>query len=115
MFIDGNPLPRTPEWIFNFILEYTHPIQAGELYFNTDWNYRDESNLFLHESVEFVQDDRWLGGLRAGFRMNSGWDFALVGRNITDEITVEGGINFLNLTAFVNEPAYWGGEVRYSF
>ncbi len=48
VFIDGNPLPRTPEWIFNFILQYTHPLQNGDLYFNTDWNYRDESNLFLH-------------------------------------------------------------------
>jgi iron complex outermembrane recepter protein len=115
VFIDGNPLPRTPKWIFNFILEYAHPIQSGELYFNTDWNYRDESNLFLHESIEFVQEERWLGGLRAGYRTDNGWDFALVGRNITDEIVVEGGINFLNLTAFINEPAYWGGEVRWKF
>ena len=114
VFIDGNPLPRTPEWIFNLILEYAYPIQSGELYFNTDWNYRDESNLFLHESIEFVQEERWLGGLRAGYRMGA-WDFAAVGRNITDEIVVEGGINFLNLTAFINEPAYWGGEVRVSF
>ncbi len=115
VFIDGNPLPRTPEWIFNLIAEYSYPITNGELYFNTDWNYRDESNLFLHESVEFVQDSRWLGGLRTGYRTNSGMDFAIVGRNITDEIVVEGGINFLNLTAFVNEPAYWGVEFRTHF
>jgi len=115
VFIDGNPLPRTPEWIFNLLLEYTYPISNGDLYTNTDWNYRDESNLFLHRSVEFVQDARWLGGLRAGYRTDSGMDFALVGRNITDEIVVEGGINFLNLTAFVNEPAYWGVEFRTQF
>jgi iron complex outermembrane receptor protein len=115
VYIDGNPLPRTPKWIFNFILQYTYPLQNGDLYFNNDWSYRDESNLFLHESVEFVQEERWLGGLRLGYRTDSGMDFALVGRNITDEVTVEGGINFLNLTAFVSEPAYWGGEFRYSF
>jgi len=115
VYIDGNPLPRTPEWIFNFILQYTHPLQSGDLYFNTDWNYRDESNLFLHESIEFVQEARWLGGIRAGYRTAKGMDFALVGRNVTDEIVVEGGINFLNLTAFVNEPAYWGFEFRASF
>jgi iron complex outermembrane receptor protein len=114
VFIDGNPLPRTPEWIFNFILQYTYPLQSGDLYFNTDWNYRDESNLFLHESIEFVQDARWLGGLRAGYR-TGGMDFALVGRNITDEIAVEGGINFTNLSAFINEPAYWGLEFRTRF
>lgn len=115
VFIDGNPLPRTPEWIFNFILEYTHPLRNGDLYFNTDWNYRDESNLFLHESIEFVQEERWLGGLRAGYRMSNGMDFAVVGRNVTDEVVVEGAINFLNLTAFVNEPAYWGVEFRANF
>jgi iron complex outermembrane receptor protein len=115
VYIDGNPLPRSPEWIFNFILDYRYPLQNGDLYFNTDWNYRDESNLFLHESIEFVQEERWLGGLRTGYRMNNGMDFALVGRNITDEVVVEGGINFLNLTAFVNEPAYWGVEFRTQF
>lgn len=115
VFIDGNPLPRTPEWIFNLLLEYTYPTSNGDLYANTDWNYRDDSNLFLHRSVEFVQDSRWLGGLRVGYRADNGMDFAVVGRNITDEIVVEGGINFLNLTAFVNEPAYWGVEFRTRF
>ncbi|MDX1556273.1 MAG: TonB-dependent receptor, partial [Xanthomonadales bacterium] len=108
--IDGNPLPRTPEWIYNLIVEYKYPVENGDVYFNTDWNYRDDSNLFLHESVEFVQEDRWLGGLRLGYRTEGGLDFAIVGRNITDEVVVEGGINFLNLTAFVNEPQYWGFE-----
>jgi iron complex outermembrane receptor protein len=57
-----------------------------------------------------VQDARWLGGLRAGYRTSGGLDIAVVGRNITDETVVEGGINFLNLTAFVNEPQWWGVE-----
>ncbi len=114
--IDGNPLPRTPEWLFNFIVQYTVPLSSGSIYFNTDWNFRSESNLFLHESIEFVAEERWLGGLRIGFRNESeNLDIAAVGRNITDEIVVDGGINFLNLTAFINEPAYWGLEVRYGF
>jgi iron complex outermembrane receptor protein len=115
VFIDGNPLPRAPKWIFNFILQYNYPLQNGDLYFNTDWSYRDKSNLFLYRAVEYVQDARWLGGLRAGYRTQGGLDFALVGRNITDEVAVEGSIDFLNLSAFVNEPAYWGAEFRASF
>ena len=115
VFIDGNALPRTPEWIFNFVLEYSYPLANGDIYFNTDWNYRGESDLFLHRSVEFVQEARVLGGLRAGYSMNNGMDFAVVGRNITDEVTVDGALNFLNLTAFVNEPAYWGVEFRWNF
>ncbi len=114
VFIDGNPLPRTPEWLFNFILQYTIPLATGGLYFNTDWNYRSDSNIFLHESVEFVAEERWLGGVRLGYKTDR-MDFAVVGRNVTDEITVDGALNFLNLTAFINEPAFWGVELRYSF
>ncbi len=114
--IDGNPLPRTPEWLFNFILQYTVPLANGSLYFNTDWNYRDDSNIFLHRSVEFVAEKRWLGGLRIGYKNAAeNIDVAIVGRNITDEIVVDGGLNFLNLTAFINEPAFWGLEAKYSF
>ena len=115
--IDGNPLPRTPEWISNLIVQLNIPLQSGaNIYAHTDWNYRSESDIFLHRSVEFVAEERWLGGLRIGYRSTNGkWDFAAVGRNVTDEIVVDGAINFLNLTAFVNEPRYWGAEVRYDF
>lgn len=115
VFIDGNPLPRTPEWVFNLILQYSVPMADGEFYANTDWNYRSESNIFLHESVEFVAGQRYLGGLRIGYRSEGGLDVALVGRNITDEVVVDGAINFLNLTTFVNEPSYWGVELRKDF
>ena len=110
--IDGNPLPRAPEWMYNIILQYNLPVGDGDFYVHTDWNYRSDSNLFLHESVEFVADARWLGGLRIGYRSENGLDFALVGRNITDELSVDGGINFNTLEVFINEPAYWGVEFR---
>ena len=117
VFVDGNPLPRSPEWLFNVALSYTVPLSSGaDLYFNTDWNYRDESNIFLYEAVEYVAEERWLGGVRIGYKNAAdNLDIALVGRNITDEVTVDGGIDFLNLTAFVNEPAFWGVEVGYTF
>jgi iron complex outermembrane receptor protein len=114
--VDGNPLPRAPKWLFNAVLDYTVPLQSGELYFLTDWNYRSDSNIFLYESVEFVAKKRWLGGLRAGFRNEArNMDISLVGRNITNEITADGAIDFLNMTAFVNEPRYWGAEFRFTY
>lgn len=114
--VDGNPLPRAPKWLFNLVLDYTVPLQSGELYFMTDWNYRSKSNIFLYESVEFIAEKRWLGGLRAGFRNDEGnMDVAFVGRNITDKITADGAIDFLNLTGFVNEPRYWGVEFSYRY
>jgi iron complex outermembrane receptor protein len=112
--IDGNPLPRAPEWLGNIAVQYSIPMSWGSLYFNTDWNYRDKSNLFLHESVEFVAEERWIGGVRVGIKDSEEvLDLALVGRNITDEVVVDGALNFLNLTAFVNEPEFWGLEATY--
>ncbi len=114
--VEGNSLPRAPEWIYNISLSYEYPIQAGTIYASTDWNYRDESNIFLYESVEFVAEDRWLGGARIGFRNSAeNLDVSVVGRNITDEIVADGAIDFLNMTAIVNEPRYWGVEARYSY
>ena len=114
--VDGNSLPRAPKWLFNFDLWYGVPFKSGTLYASTDWNYRSDSNIFFHESVEFVADARWIGGVRAGFKGPDGkYDIAFVGRNITDEIAVDGALNFLNLTAFVNEPAWFGFEARYRF
>ena len=114
--VDGNPLPRAPEWLYNLSVRYDHPIQTGTLYANTDWNYRSDSNIFLYESVEFVAESRWIGGLRLGYRnADETLDVALVGRNITDEIVADGALDFLNLTAFVNEPRFWGLELTKKF
>ena len=114
--VEGNPLPRAPEWIYNIILNYERPVESGVVYASTDWRYRSESNIFLYDSVEFVAEDRWLGGLRVGYRSNEGdWDASIVGRNITDEIVAEGAIDFLNQTGFVNKPQYWGFEFTKNF
>lgn len=115
VFIDGNPLPRSPEWMSNIIFNYQHEYKSGYLYAQTDWNYRSDSNIFLYEAVEFTAESRWLGGVRFGYKTDNGLDIALVGRNITDEIVVDGAVDFLNLTAFVNEPSYWGVELRMEF
>lgn len=114
--VDGNPLPRAPEWLLNFSLNYDHEINSGTLYANTDWNYRSDSNIFLYESVEFVAEARWIGGVRLGYKNADGTlDVALVGRNVTNEIVADGALDFLNQTAFINEPRFWGLELSKNF
>ncbi len=114
--VDGNPLPRAPEWLANFSLDYDHQLQSGKLYASTDWNYRSDSNIFLYESVEFVAEKRWIGGLRLGYKnADETIDLALVGRNITNEIVADGALDFLNPTAFINEPRFWGVEFSKQF
>ncbi len=114
--VDGNPLPRAPKWLANVALNYDREISSGTVYANTDWNYRSDSNIFLYESIEFVAESRWIGGLRLGYRnADESMDIALVGRNITNEIVADGALDFLNPTAFINEPRFWGVEFSKNF
>ena len=114
--IDGNPLPQAPEWIANFTLRYGVPVGNGELFAYTDWAYRSEVNFFLYESTEFTGKELLEGGLRVGYNWSDGkYEAALFGRNITDEEVAVGGIDFNNLTGFLNEPRLLGVQFRAKF
>lgn len=108
--VDGNPLPHAPEWIVNAIINFrSSPVDKG--WFGTlDASYHSEKNFFLYESEEF-KDDAFELGLRLGYAWNQAkYEIALFGRNVTDEVNVEGGIDFSNLVGFVNEPRIVGVE-----
>jgi iron complex outermembrane receptor protein len=114
--IDGNPLPQAPKWIANFTLRYGMPVGNGELFAYTDWSYRSEVNFFLYESTEFTGKELLEGGLRVGYTWSDGrYEAALFGRNITDEEVAVGGIDFNNLTGFLNEPRIWGAQFKAKF
>ena len=114
--IDGNRLPQAPEWIANITLRYGIPVGNGELFAYTDWAYRSEVNFFLYESIEFTGKELLEGGLRVGYNWSEGkYEAALFGRNITDEEVAVGGIDFNNLTGFLNEPQIWGVQFKAKF
>jgi iron complex outermembrane receptor protein len=110
--IDGNRLPQAPEWTNNITARWGLPVgNGGEFYVYTDWAYRSEVNFFLYESKEFQGESLWEGGLRVGYNWDYGkYGVSVFGRNITDEEVLVGGIDFNNLTGFVNEPRIWGIE-----
>ena len=54
------------------------------------------------------------GGLRLGYR-TSKWDIAGFVRNITNDVSAVGAIDFNNLTGFVNEPRIVGVEASVKF
>ncbi len=114
--IDGNPLPQSPEVIANLTARWGMPVSSGEFYVFTDWSYRSEVNFFLYEAAEFEGKELLEGGLRVGYTWNDGnQEFAVYGRNITDEIVAVGGIDFNNLTGMINEPRRWFAEFRTKF
>ncbi|GAB3332546.1 TonB-dependent receptor [Marilutibacter aestuarii] len=115
--IDGNALPQAPEWTHNLTLRWGVPVgETGEFYAFTDWSYRSEVNYFLYESREFTGKSLVEGGLRLGYNWAYGkYDVALFGRNILDEVQAVGGIDFNNLTGFINEPRVVGVEFKAAF
>ncbi len=114
--IDGNPLPQAPKTTVNFTARYSQPMPNGELYVFTDWVYRSKVNFFLYESVEFTGKALTEGGVRVGYSWANGkYDAAIFGRNITDQTRIVGGIDFNNLTGFVNEPRTYGVQFKASF
>ena len=111
--IDGNGLPQAPEWIADMTLRYALDLPAGaRLIASTDWAYRSRVRFFLYDSVEYADD--WL--LEGGFRLACLFPYgnievALIGRNILNDTSPTGGIDFNNLTSYVNEPRFWALEV----
>ena len=111
--IDGNGLPQAPGWIADVTLRYALDLPAGvRIIASTDWAYRSRVRFFLYDSVEYADD--WLleGGLRLACLLPyANTEVALIGRNILNDTSPTGGIDFNNLTSYVNEPRFWGLEV----
>ncbi len=114
--IDGNTLPQSPKWTVSGSMGYAVPVGAGEIYAFTDWYYRSRIQFFLYDSVEFSDDSLLEGGLRLGYRSdNEVIDIAAFVRNITNDKSAVGGIDFNNLTGFVNEPRIYGVSIGTRF
>jgi iron complex outermembrane recepter protein len=114
--INGNPLPQAPKTVINMTARYGIPFGGGEAFIYTDWAYRGKINFFLYESKEFTGKSLLEGGIRAGYSWSNGkYEAAIFGRNITNQIRVVGGIDFNNLTGFINEPRTWGAQFKATF
>ncbi len=114
VLIDGNPLPHAPKWLVYASGRWSMNTQNGEFYVFGDLSYRDAANFFLYDATEFRGEAMTEIGMRSGYIWGNN-EVSVFGRNITDEEVIVGGIDFNNLTGFVNEPARWGVQYRYTF
>ena len=115
--IDGNVLPQAPKTVFNMTLKYTLPItSSSEFFVYTDVAHRGKISFFLYDSREFTGKALTEVGLRAGYLWENGkYEVAAFGRNIGNQIRVVGGIDFNNLTGFINEPRTYGVQFKAKF
>ena len=115
--IDGNDLPHAPEIIANVTARFSQPLpNGGETFVFTDAAYESDKNFFLYESAEFQSGDLLEVGIRVGYVSPDGdMEIAAFGRNIFNDESLRGGIDFNNLTGFVNEPPVFGFEIKKSY
>lgn len=108
--VDGNPFPQAPKTTFYATVNYEYPVSnRGKIFASTDWAIQGQTNFFLFQSEEFNSSGNFEGGARIGYSHNNGqYEIAFFSRNITDEKNLKGGIDFNNLTGFVNEPRVFG-------
>ncbi len=112
--IDGNDLPRAPEWMSNFLVRYVKPVSGGDLVLQTDWVYRSDFSMFLYDSREFHADSFLEGGVNIGY-VTERWEVGVYGRNITDELKLIAAIDFNNLEGIINERRTYGIEATFRF
>ncbi len=114
--IDGNPLPQAPKTTLNFSARYTTPVSGGDLVLMTDVVYRSKINFFLYESTEFTGKALTEVGVRAGYIFGNGkYEASAFVRNLANTVRVVGGIDFNNLTGFINEPRTFGASFKANF
>ena len=116
--INGNSLPQAPKWVANFSARYGVPYRNGEFFAFTDWSYRSRVSFVLYDSVEYSGPPLLIGGLRVGYIWDKErYELSLFGRNITNNVKLVGGIDFNNLTGWVNDfnPRIWGVQFRAKF
>jgi iron complex outermembrane receptor protein len=114
-YVDGNPLPHAPEWILSGIVDYRNVIGQGVLKASADFSYHSEKSFFLYQSKEFNGDAFELGARIAYAFQKGRFEVAAFGRNLTDEVIIQNGIDFDNLTGMTNEPRTIGFELVTKF
>jgi iron complex outermembrane receptor protein len=114
--IDGNPLPQAPRTTANVTLKYTAPGRRRLLRLHRLGLPRQGQLLPLREQGVHRQGaarGRPAPGLQPGATAST--TPAVFVRNVTNQIRIVGGIDFNNLTGFINEPRTYGVTLRASF
>ncbi|MDE0156261.1 MAG: TonB-dependent receptor [Gammaproteobacteria bacterium] len=115
----GNPLPRSPEFIFGFGAAYTMPMPAGDVTLRGDYYYMDDERYWSVFKDPLNSGDSYTRvNARLQFDHGSGkWSIAAYARNLFDEDAESNGFRsttFGNLRTY-QPPRTWGANVRYNF
>ena len=110
----GQPLVRAPDWTASLGFDYETPIGSNlRLTIGATTRYSDEFFTNLVELPEYIQDSYFKTSANIALKgLNDAWELALIGNNISDEITAGlcSNSNTQNGTVFGGQLA--GGPVK---
>ncbi|WP_116368761.1 TonB-dependent receptor [Parahaliea mediterranea] len=116
--VEGNQLMRAPETSGSLGVQYVQPVSDwGDLLLRTDVTYTDEMYFSTANDINSGAESYSLVNARAALRMYNGWEFALWGKNLTDEDYV---VHSFSAGAgdghpIYGNPAMWGLTASYAF
>jgi iron complex outermembrane receptor protein len=106
--LSGRPLARAPDWTINSGIDYETPLgQDITLTFGGSLMYSSKFYQNIIQRPGFVQDDFTKVNANIALKgPNNAWEVALIGNNITDEITAGSCAN-----ANANGALFFGGQM----
>lgn len=115
----SDEFPNTPELTAFVGIDYSWRFAVAELTLHVDWSYRDEVQNNTINSAQIAQDELDLVNAALIYRLNEHWQFAVTGRNLTDEIYIITGNEELPGFGYA-EAVYarereWAVSAKYSF
>lgn len=117
--LDGEPLPRAPEYTLGAGMSYTQALGSLMFDMRTDVFWSDDYQLEPTNSPFLVQDSYWRVDASVGLESGNGrWRAALWGRNLTDEHISSFGATrgfTTDQLATIQRLRSWGTELTYRF
>jgi iron complex outermembrane receptor protein len=113
----GNKLPHAPEWNFNGIVHYEHPLRNGTLGLQLDGWWLDDQYFTVENVPSLREDSHGQLNARASYSfMNDRVELAVFVKNLTDEEFVVTGFDTASAgfgahIFVLNQPRTWGGQI----
>ena len=113
--LDGNKIPNSPELAASLLARYGFEVSDGlRVSLQASANYTGDHYVSI-ENFSFNQQDYTLVGARAAIGDSAGdWELSLWGKNLTNEIYVNGG-GFAQLDYWISRPRSYGVRLDYRF
>lgn len=115
----GEPFTYTADYTYNIYATATAPLSFGDLVLHADYGYKGDIYFDTVDLNRDVQKGYGLLNLRAALQFDNNWEFAVFGKNVTDEeyntyiLDLNNSLGYTS--AYRGTPAVWGAEATVRF